>query len=208
MKNENANFPKVSIKRVTTLNGLLLVVGVVAIVTLILAVRVYLDTQQYQAAGQRLGSEFDLQRSEVPPADRTAIETLLRQAAGFEFGLYKKAELPDTSGFSTYFVFNSPAYKKVWQSVWGVHERGWSLNNPANASYSAILSVDVVNCNGLVAEAVTNENWYLDYVKTGTNKSVYTYSQLNTQYYQLHKTPDGWRIYLNHYPTTNVIFEK
>lgn len=209
MKNENSPNKKVRIKRVTPLNSLLLVVGIVALAALGLAVRAYVATQQSQrAVVQHLGSQFNLQRSDVAPADRAAIETLLRKAGEFEFGLYKKAEHRDTTGFSEFFIPQSPAYKKIWQAVTGVHSRGWSLNNPTNASYAAVLTVEVVNSDGLVAEAVTRENWYLDYVQAGTNSSIHTYSQLNTQYYQVRKTPAGWRIYLNHYPTTNIIFKE
>jgi hypothetical protein len=206
MSQENNQKSKVTIRRVTVLNNVLVVISVSAVLT-VLALAAYLHFSPKESPDS-LVEKFDLQQTTVDGTDRNDIENLLREASNFEFEMYKKAERPDTSGFSTYFVGESPAYKKVWQNVSGVKKRGWSLNNESNASYVAILEVDVVNSDGKTAEAVTRENWYLDYVTAGTDKSVYTYSQLNCQYYQLRKTPDGWKIYLNHYPSTNIVLDK
>jgi hypothetical protein len=206
MSQESNPKPKVTIRRVTVLNNALVVISVVAILTVLaFAANLYLSPQENPSS---LVEKFDLQRITVDETDRNDIENLLREASNFEFEMYKKAERPDTSGFSTYFVEGSPAFNKVWQSVSGVKERGWSLNNESNASYAAVLEVDVVNSDGKTAEAITRENWYLAYVTASTDKSIYTYSQLNCQYYQLRKTPDGWKIYLNHYPTTNAVLDK
>jgi hypothetical protein len=197
---------KVTIRRVTVLNNVMVIIAVVAtIALLLLTANMYFNPSQKQSGS--LAEKFNLKRTAVSETDQNAIDDLLRKASNFEFRMYKNAEQPDTTGLSNFFVSGSPAYKKVWQNISGVHERGWSLNCEANASYCAMLEIDVVNSDGKIAEVTTRENWYLDYVTAGTNKSVYTYSQLSSQYYQLKKTPAGWRIFLNHYPTTNVVFE-
>lgn len=207
MSEEKKEELKVTIRRVKVLNNVLVIVAVISTVALLaLAAYVYFNPVQKQAGS--LAEEFNLQRTPVSEADQVAIEGLLQRASNFEFQMYKYAEQPDTTGFSDFFVAGSPAYKKVWQNVIGVQKRGWSLNCESNASYCAILEVDVINSDGKTAEVTTRENWYLDYVTAGTSKSVYTYSQLSSQYYRLKKTPAGWRIFLNHYPTTNVVLDK
>lgn len=194
--------PKVSIRRVTNLNWIIISLTIMAVVAIAFAVNAYLHS--LNAVKQQ--TEFDLTRTSVSEQDKVAIEALIEKALAFEFAEYKSAEKADTLGLSDYFVAGSPAYMKVCQNINGVYKRGWTLNNEGNASYFALLEVDVVNSDGETAEATTRENWYLDYAQLSTGKSVYTYSQLNCQYYQLKKTETGWKIYLNHYPSTNIIF--
>ena len=208
MSTEQGKDPKVNIRRVTVMNNVLAVV----VAGLLIAVGILTNKfyQKHSEEESPLVLTFNLKRSPVPEADKESIQTLIQDAINIEFNSYKSAENPDSTVLLDYFIANGPAYNKIWESVSDVKRRGWSLLSPTNASYAVLLEVEVVNVSedGKTAEAVTRENWYLDYVLVGTEKSIYTYSQLNSQYYQLKNTADGWRIYLNHYPTTNVILDK